>query len=109
MSPEDRKTLDPVPLGLLRRYLTSHGWRMADSSGLSPRVLDIAAGTSFPDAKFFQARSSGRRNADIFILSEPGLDDIELLVPKDTKGADFDRRVLDAISTLSQLEDKDPS
>jgi hypothetical protein len=107
MSPESRNTLDPVPLGLLRRYLISHGWRMSDGSG--PRVLDIAASTSFQDAKFFQTRSSGRRNADIFILSESGLDDIELVIPKDTKGADFDRRVLDAITTLSQLEDRDPS
>jgi hypothetical protein len=109
MSPESRNTLDPVPLGLLRRYLTSHGWRMPDGSGPSPRVLDIAASTSFPDAKFFQTRSSGRRNADIFILSESDFDDIELVIPKDTKGADFDRRVLDAITTLSQLEGRDPS
>lgn len=109
MIPGSRNTLGAVPLGSLRSYLASQGWRMADTSGSSSSVLDISAMTNFRDAKFFQTRSNGTRNADVFILSEAGLDDVELVIPKDTEGADFDRRVLDAITTLSQLEDREPS
>lgn len=109
MSPENRDMQEMVPLGLLRRYLTVKGWRLADGDGMPPSMLSIqanAAKQSVTDV--FGRRSIGRRNVDVYVLSEPGFDDIEIVVPKDSKGSDFDRRIQGVITTLSQLEEKDP-
>ncbi len=91
-----------VPLGLLRRYLTARGWRRG-SAGRS----------SFGDVQnpvvlaAFQARSTGRRTADLFVFSEDGADDVELIVPRERVGSDYDRRMVDAIRILSVVEDRD--
>jgi hypothetical protein len=108
MSPENLGPQVMVPLGLLRRYLTAHGWRLAEGSGPTPPILSIAASGSIPDIDFFKTRAVGKRNVEVYVLSEPGFDDIELVVPKDSKGADFEQRMQGAIVTLSQLEDKEP-
>jgi hypothetical protein len=94
-----------VTLDLLRRYLTAHGWR----SGAPLQPPDISNIEVSADAlAFFRSRSTGKRNADVYILSEPGQDDIELILPQDHAASDFDRRLQGAIETLSQLEDKEP-
>lgn len=108
MSAEPRNIPKMVPLGLLRRYLIAHGWHMAESQTQTPPPLDIAASSDVPARTFFQSRSSGKRNVDVYVLSEPGLNDIELVVPQDRNGSDFDRRLQGAIVTLSQLEDREP-
>lgn len=90
-----------VPLGLLRRYLAFHGWREAERpSG------QVIVGTSYADT-FFRERASGRRNVDIYLLTEPGLDDVELAVPRAVETSESRRRLSDVIETLSQLEGRD--
>lgn len=92
-----------IPLDLLRRYLTARGWRRGSAGRssfgavLSPVVLAA-----------FQARSTGRRNAELFVFSEDGAEDVELVVPRERVGSDYDRRMLDAIRILSVVEDRDP-
>jgi hypothetical protein len=106
VSPEPNKIADIVTLNLLRRYLVAHGWRLSDLSLPLPDAFNINAP---PDAlDFFRGRSTGRRNCDVYVLSEPGLDDIELVIPRDHTASDFDRRLWGAISTLSQIENKEP-
>ena len=107
MSPEPFKIADLVTLGLLRRYLAAHGWRLAESPRLTPAAPDVAE-TGTAARAFFYNRSTGKRNVDVYVLSEPGVDDVELVVPQDRNGSDFDRRLQGAIVTLSQLENKDP-
>ena len=104
MSPDFSNTADLVPLGLLRRYLAARGWQLADGHIAAPS--HAAEASIFPDAKFFQSRSIGQRNVDVFLLSEAGYDDIELVIPKDTRTADCARRLKGAIETLSQLEER---
>ena len=106
MNPDFSNTVDLVPLGLLRRYLSAHGWRTAD--GYTTSLAQSVAATTFPDAQFFQSRASGQRNVDVFLLSESGYDDIELVIPKDNRTADYARRLKGAIETLSQLEERTP-
>lgn len=92
-----------IPLGLLRRYLLARGWRRGSAGrslfGAVQSPVVIAA---------FDARSAGRRNADLFVFSTDGADDVELVVPLERVGADYDRRMLDAIRILSVVEDRDP-
>lgn len=95
---------DQVSLGLLRRYLTASGWRLADGSVAFP--ANLLGGSKFPDSKFFESRATGVRNVDVFVFSEAGYEDIELVVPKNADTADSARRLKGAIETLSQLEDR---
>ena len=44
---------------------------------------------------------------DLYILSEDGLDDVEMVVPRSLDSKDAMRRLEGAIDTLSQLEGKD--
>jgi hypothetical protein len=106
MSRDFSNTTDLVSLGLLRRYLAARGWRPVD--GDIPTSAHVAEISTFPDAQFFRSRATGQRNVDVFRLSESGYDDIELIVPKDRRAADFDRRLKGAIETLSQLEERPP-
>lgn len=107
MSPGNPNTAELVPLGLLRRYLTAHGW-VTDGGHSIDHPLPHIAASSFPDANFFQIRSQGQRNVDVFLLSAAGYDDLELVIPRDDKSTDFERRMRGAIETLCQLEDKSP-
>jgi hypothetical protein len=92
-----------VPLGLLRRYLAFHVWK--------PQQRVAAAGTILEEhsfaAAFFRERSTGRRNADIYVLAESGLDDIEIVVPRTLDTHQALRRLEGIINTLSQVEGKD--
>ena len=108
MSSEPKRIPEIVPLGLLRRYLIARGWRLVESQGPPHAPTLISASASTAARTFFRDRSSGKRNVDLYVLSEPGLDDIELIVPHDHDGSDFDRRLEGAIVTLSQVEDKAP-
>lgn len=108
MSPNNHNASDLVSLGLLRRYLAAHGWKPADGLLPDQSILAAASSIGFPDAQFFQDRSHGQRNADVYLLSDPGYDDVELIIPKGDRSADFERRMQGAISTLSQIEDKTP-
>jgi len=67
-----------VPLPLLRRYLMFHGWQPAKQA---VSTLDAFGAKSFANA-FFQGRSGGQRNVDLYVLSGPGLNDVELVVPQ---------------------------
>ena len=101
MSPDPTKISDIVPLDLLRRFLMAHGWRLRDLAHQSSAALNIQA--SAEAQAFFRSRSTGKRNADVFVLSEPGQSDVELVIPRDHTSLDFDRRLQGAITTLSQL------
>jgi hypothetical protein len=92
-----------VPLGLLRRYLAFRGWRRPDRVATEGVAL---AGGAYADV-FFRERSAGQRNADLYVLSEDGLEDIELVVPHALGSGEATRRLEGAIETLSQLEGRD--
>lgn len=95
-----------VPVGLLRRYLTAHGWQLADPRRSQDRFDIEAKVSTIP--RFFLDRSTSKRNFDVYVLSEPGVQDVELIVPQDQNASDFDRRVQGAVVTLSQLEEEEP-
>jgi hypothetical protein len=87
-----------VPLGLLRRYLAFHGWQRPER--VTAGAFD---GDAFADA-FFRARAVGPRNFDLYVLSEPGLEDVELLLPRDIAAPEAGGKLAAAIDTLSQLK-----
>jgi hypothetical protein len=88
-----------IPLGLLRRYLAARGWRRGAEGRESPD------GVMSPGViAAFQARCIGRPNTDLFVLSEDGADDVELIVPRERSGSDYDRRIFDTLRILSMVE-----
>ena len=58
-------------------------------------------------SSFFRERSHGQRNVDLYVLSEPELTDVELVVPQTLGSNDSISRLVGAIETLSQLEGRD--
>ena len=75
-------SVDPTaqpPLGLLRRYLVARGWRR------EPLRID---------------------DLELFVLSEDGSSDIEIVLPSSGSVADSQKRVAIALQTLSGLEDR---
>lgn len=102
MSLEPITDPEAVPLDLLRRYLAAHGWRQGpDVPRLMPSAL---AQNQSLIRSFIQARPGGRRNFDIYVLSEEGVEDIEVVLPREQTASDFLRRIEDAIRTLSDVE-----
>lgn len=71
-----------LPLSSLRRYLRATGWRS--------RVLP-------------------RPNLELFVLSGADANDIELVIPTTASEPDTQRRILLALETLSDLEERDIS
>lgn len=59
-------------------------------------------------ALYFRDRAVGKRNFDVYVLSQPEDEEIELVIPRDSESSDFERRLRDAITTLSQVEQKEP-
>jgi hypothetical protein len=45
---------------------------------------------------------------ELYVLSEPGTDDIELILPRHSEGAEYEGRLQGAVTTLSQLEEREP-
>lgn len=93
-----------VPLGLLRRYLALRGWTKAERADVAGGILDQG---SFA-ANYFRQRAAGPSNIDMYVLAEPTLDSIEMVVPKELGTSDAVRRLQGVINTLSQVEEKDP-
>jgi hypothetical protein len=104
MSLEPITDPEAVPLGLLRRYLTAHGWRQGTVGRRSPP----AHVQNEIMAAFLQARPGGRRNFDVYVLSEDGFEDVELVLPREQTASDFLRRIEGAIRTLSDIEGREP-
>jgi hypothetical protein len=96
-----------VPLDLLRRYLVANGWRRADPAGRVD-VTVPTEGRSQIIREMLEGRSGGRRNFDQFVLSEPGLNNIELVIPRETASPDYLRQIRGAIRTLSDIEGRAP-
>lgn len=107
MSLEPTSHPEAVPLGLLRRYLTAHGWRRGTDARLGAASPELVENAAVMQA-FLQARSGGRRNFDLYILSETGSADVELVIPREQTASDFLRRMEGAIRTLSDLEGRNP-
>ncbi len=78
LTPDPSSDPEAVPLGLLRRYLMAHGWRR-------PTVVarDLSGEQSAITRAFLQGRTGGKRDFDRLILSEKGLEDIEIILPRD--------------------------
>jgi hypothetical protein len=98
---------EAVPLGLLRRYLLANGWRRAE---IAPGFAITAPpdGGSRVLREMLEGRTGGRRNFEQFILSEDGLDDVELILPREQTSPDYLRQFRGAIRTLSDLEGGGP-
>ena len=93
-----------VSLGLLRRYLEIHGWRLAE--GLKPPFSETRVDEKLRE--LFGDRASGSRGVDVYILSASDQQSVELLVPRNRTVRDFEVRMEGAIETLSQVEDTTP-
>lgn len=106
MNADPKKLPETVPIELLRRYLLANGWRLSEPPPTSAQP-ELDATSRFPARGFFENRAGGKRSVDVFVLSEKGSDDIELIVPRDRTASDFDRRLQGAISTLSQFEERE--
>jgi hypothetical protein len=102
---EDRR-IDPasVPLGLLRRYLGAVGWRRA--LDVRPRSVALPAQYEQIWRQLIEGRTGAQRNFEVFQLSTPGLEDVEIVLPRDRNASDFLTRMESAIRTLSELEDR---
>src|SRR5579863_174954 len=94
-----------VPLGLLRRYLAFHGWKKAERVAAAGGILD----ENSLAAAYFRERAGGRSNVDLYVLSDPDVDEIEMAVPREMGTREAVRRLEGAINTLSQVEDKAPA
>src|SRR6266513_794121 len=106
MSTEPKSVPEIVPLGLLRRYLLANGWHLAETNSLHT-PMDLPADPNSPVRAFLESRAGGKRNIDVFVLSGDGSENVELVLPRDRSVSDFDDRLQGAISTLSQLEDRE--
>jgi hypothetical protein len=51
-----------------------------------------------------EGRTGAQRNFEVFLLSTPGLEDVEIVLPGDRNASDFLTRMETAIRTLSELE-----
>ena len=107
MSLEPTSDPEAVPLGLLRRYLTAHGWHRDADARRSAGTTELVPNATILQA-FLQARPGGRQNFDLYILSEEGVDDVELVLPREQAASDFLRRMEGAIRTLSGVEGRSP-
>jgi len=98
---------EAVPLGLLRRYLLARGWRRAEAAA----PVSVAVPLGFRSGiirEMLDGRSGGQRNFDQFVLSELGLQDVELVLPRETASPDYQRQIRGAIRTLSDLQERTP-
>lgn len=102
-------TGDPqaVPLGMLRRYLRAQRWRQRigprpDARPLTKETLELAGA-------LLRGEPTGRgKTHDVYVFSEAGYDDVELILPKETSEPDFLPAIRRAITTLSALENREP-
>jgi hypothetical protein len=88
-----------VPLGLLRRYLLANHWRRIDA----PRPPPLPAHLQKMAASFMGGRVGGERNFDLYVLSAPDQQDIELVVPRRIDDVDFRMRMESVLETLCAL------
>lgn len=98
---------DRVPLGLLRRYLVAKGWRRVEVAPSVPGKVQPPPESRIV-REMLDGRSGGRRNFEQFVLSEPGLEDVELMLPRGTESIDYLRQLHSAIRTLSDLQEREP-
>lgn len=106
MAQTPRFEVDPdnVPLGLLRRYLVAHGWRL---QAARPRQA-IQIPQSAAARAIMEGRMDGERNYDIYVLSDAGSGGVEVVLPHNQGSIDFAYQVGGAVRTLSNLENRDP-
>jgi hypothetical protein len=102
--PDMQKIPEMVPLGLLRRYLAAHGWKLQSSPQSPPARRSIPSGMR----ALFQNRAAGKRNVDVYVLPDSDAPSVELLVPQENTAHDFERRLQGAILALSQVEERSP-
>lgn len=76
----DFDKLPHIPIGLVRRYLAATGWRS----------VQVA-----------------RSDVELYVLSEPGAPDLEILLPRVIFG-EADGRVAAALRTIADVQDQDP-
>jgi hypothetical protein len=99
--------IDPasVPLGLLRRYLIALGWQ---ASNVRPSSIAVPLEYQRFARQLIDGRSDARRNFETYLLSEPGAENVELVLPRDINAPDFRSRMEGAIRTLSELQERSP-
>jgi hypothetical protein len=104
MNSDHRTDPTSVPLGLLRRYLTAHGWRGPLAARSGSTVLP--AEYERISRQLIDGRTGARRNFEMFLLSCSGADDVEIILPRDRDTSDFSTRMETAIRTLSELAEQ---
>jgi len=95
-----------VSPGLLRRFLISQGWHRSDIASDNPTrnqaIVDDAQ-------HLISVRGTGRKQFEMFSLSAPGEDQVDIAVPTGSESPDFWRLMDSALRTLSELYDLSPS
>jgi len=102
------KLAESLSLDSFRRYLVAKGWRRVEERRPRSRVTERLSKPETDARALFQSRASGKPNVDLYVLSEPGNEDIELVLPQRSDGTEYESRLLGAITTLSQLEEREP-
>ncbi len=96
-----------VPLGLLRRYLRAHDWR-TPGVGTPWAQPVVSQQLSQIAASFMKGREGGKRDFEIYVLSDHGSDEIEITLTTDPSRHDFLRRIDGALDTLAAVEQRSP-
>jgi hypothetical protein len=105
-SPNSR--IDPrgVPLGLMRRYLSAHGWRRQPDTRARP--IALPEGYERIRQQLIEGRTDARRNFETYVLSGDGVEDVEIILPRDGNTPDYRSRMETAIGALSDLAERSP-
>jgi len=105
-SPNTRIDPSGVPLGLMRRYLSAHGWRRLTDA--RPRPIALPDGYEQIRRQVIEGRTNVRRNFETYVLFGDGVEDVEIILPRDTNTPDYRARMETAIGALSDLQDRPP-
>ncbi|MCU1323735.1 MAG: hypothetical protein JWM43_3384 [Acidobacteriaceae bacterium] len=84
-----------LPSNFIRAYLQSTGWSIANHRPLH----EPSSGE-----RLFAKRWGAPRTFDLFVSSDPS--QVELVVPRDERSADYQRRVQDTLRTLEEVEER---
>ena len=90
----------------MRRYLSAHGWRRQPDARARPIVLP--EGYKKIRQQLIEGRTDARRNFETYVLTGDGVEDVEIILPRDANTPDYRARMETAIGALSDLHERPP-
>jgi hypothetical protein len=79
---------------------------LATNPRLKPTPVELPAEYERISRLLIEGRTDARRNFETYVLSTPGVDDVEIILPRDQNVSDFLPRMQSAMRTLAELEDR---